>query len=182
MSHILRVDSSAATATSASRKMTDSIIQTLAPSQTTVRDLNDPLPQITGEWAAARLVPAADRTPAETEILSLSDTLVAELMAADTLVIGMPMYNFGIPASLKLWIDLIARPKLTFEYTPGGPNGLVTGKRAIVAAASGGVPLGAPVDFATPHLKQVLTFIGITDITVIDAKDPYLAASIANLG
>jgi FMN-dependent NADH-azoreductase len=83
----------------------------------------------------------------------------------------MPMYNFGMPAALKAWIDLIARPKVTFAYTEGGPVGLLEGKRAIVAVASGGVPVGAPIDFATPHLQQVLKFVGIDDITVHTAKD-----------
>ena len=81
------------------------------------------------------------------------------------------MYNFGMPASLKAWIDLIARPKVTFAYTENGPIGLIEGKKAIVAVASGGVPVGAPMDLATPHMELVLKFIGIDDITVHTAKD-----------
>jgi FMN-dependent NADH-azoreductase len=103
--------------------------------------------------------------------LALSDTLIEELEAADTIVIGMPIYNFGMPAALKAWIDLMARPKVTFAYTESGPVGLLNDKRAIVAVASGGVPVDSPADFATPHLRQVLRFVGIDDITVHAAKD-----------
>ena len=78
---------------------------------------------------------------------------MAELLAADTIVIGAPVYNFGVPASLKAWIDLVARVGVTFRYTENGPEGLVKGKRVIIAMASGGVPVGADCDFATPYLK-----------------------------
>ena len=138
----------------------------------TIRNLStSPLPQVTAAWNAARLVPAADLNDEEARVLGLSDTLVAEMQNADTIVIGMPMHNFGMPTTLKAWVDLICRPKVTFEYTSEGPHGLLNGKKAIIVAASGGVPIDSPVDFATPHLRQVLNFIGITDITTIAAKE-----------
>ena len=138
----------------------------------TIRNLStSPLPQVTAAWNAARLVPAADLNDEEARVLGLSDTLVAEMQNADTIVIGMPMHNFGMPTALKAWVDLICRPKVTFEYTSEGPRGLLNGKKAIIVAASGGVPIDSPVDFATPHLRQVLNFIGITDITTIAAKE-----------
>ena len=83
----------------------------------------------------------------------------------------MPVYNFGMPAALKAWIDLVARPKITFAYTEGGPVGLLEGKRAIVAVASGGTQIGGAGDFATPHLRHVLNFIGISDTTIVNARD-----------
>ncbi len=174
---VLRIDSSANTETSVTRAMTDRIIAQLDDTDVTIRDLaHDPLPQITHTWAEARTTPEAERSAAQIAALVQSDKLVAELMNADTIVIGAPMYNFSVPASLKAWIDLVARVGVTFRYTESGPEGLVTGKRVIVAMASGGVPAGAPVDFNTPYLKSVLGFLGMTDVTVISAdalaKDP----------
>ncbi len=99
----------------------------------------------------------------------MSDSLVAELKDADVLVIGVPIYNFNVPASLKAWIDMIARARLTFRYTENGPEGLLQGKKAYLVVATGGVPVGSPVDFATPYLKHALGFIGITDVEIIAA-------------
>lgn len=182
MTSILTVNSSASTTSSASRALADKIITVLNADQVTDRDLNHPLPQVTGHWVKARLVDPAERSDADNEVLSLSDILISELQTADTIVIGMPMYNFGIPASLKLWIDLICRPRVTFRYTENGVEGLLKNKRAIVAMAAGGIPKGSPVDFASPHMKQVLKFIGITDITIIDARDDDVDAQVAALG
>ncbi len=173
MTHILHIDASATLADSVSRTVGAKTVTDLAPEQTTYRDLaTTPLPQVTEAWVKARLVSPDDRTAAEAEILALSDTLIAELDAADTIVIGLPLYNFGVPASLKAWMDLVARPGVTFRYTKDGPEGLLTGKTAIVVFASGGVPMGAPVDFASPHVRQFLAFIGITDVTFIDTRTP----------
>ena len=81
----------------------------------------------------------------------------------------MPVYNFGIPAALKAWVDMITRARLTFRYTENGPEGLVNGKKAYIVLASGGVPVDSPVDFATPYMRQALSFIGIDDVDVIAA-------------
>jgi FMN-dependent NADH-azoreductase len=86
------------------------------------------------------------------------------------LVIGVPIYNFGVPATLKAWIDMIARARVTFRYTDQGPQGLLTGKKAYLLVASGGTPVGSAIDFATPWLKHVLAFIGITEVEVIAAE------------
>jgi FMN-dependent NADH-azoreductase len=106
-------------------------------------------------------------------ILALSETLIAELEEADEVVIGVAMHNFSVPASLKLWIDQIARNGRTFSYTAGGPQGLLRGKKATLLSASGGVyeagtPAGA-MNFAEPYLKAVLGFIGITEVTSVAA-------------
>jgi len=96
--------------------------------------------------------------------------LVEELKAADTIVIGAPIYNFNIPAALKAWIDLIARARLTFKYGENGPVGLLKNKKAYIVMASGGVPIGSAMDFASGYLQHVLAFVGITDVTIIDAS------------
>lgn len=178
MSHILHIDASATLTDSVSRALGAQTVTDLAPAQVTHRDLaTAPLPQVNEAWVKARLVSPEDRTVEEAEVLALSDTLIAELEAADTVVIGLPLYNFGVPASLKAWIDLVARPGVTFRYTEDGPEGLLTGKSAIVVFASGGVPMGAPVDFASPHVRQFLRFIGITDVTFVDARTLPAAAA-----
>ncbi len=167
---ILRIDSSANTADSVTRKLTDRIVAKLGDSDIVTRDLAlEPLPQITHTWAVARATPESDRAPEQVEALKESDKLVAELLAADTIVIGAPVYNFGVPASLKAWIDLVARVGVTFRYTENGPEGLVKGKRVIIAMASGGVPAGSPADFVTEYLKFVLGFLGMTDVTIVAA-------------
>mgnify|MGYP006186890601 CR=1 FL=1 len=107
--------------------------------------------------------------PTNNFFLSLSDTLVAEIEAADTLIIGVALYNFSIPASLKLWIDLICRAQKTFAYLDGGPKGLMTGKKAIVCFASGGTSFGSDIDFASGYIRHILGFIGIKDVTFIVA-------------
>ena len=107
----------------------------------------------------------ADTTPG----LAESDTLVAELEAADVLVIGTPIYNFAIPAALKAWFDQVARPRVTFRYTEDGSVGLLGGKKAYIVVASGGVPVGSPVDFATPYIRHMLGFLGISDVEIVAA-------------
>ena len=169
---ILHINASGTTEGSVSRAATAQLIADMNPTRVITRDLAaTPLPHVDETWIKARLVPEEDRTDAERASLALSDELIAELKAADVIVIGMPMYNFGMPASLKAWIDLIARPKVTFSYSENGPVGLLEGKRAVVAVASGGVPVDSAMDFGTPHLRQVLRFVGITDITVHVASD-----------
>lgn len=168
---ILHIDASGTPEGSFTRAATAQLVQDLAPSRIIRRDLAaGPLPQIDGTWITSRLVQASNQTDTNRASLALSDDLVAELLAADTIIIGMPVYNFGMPAALKAWVDLVARPKVTFAYTEGGPVGLLTGKRAIVAVASGGTQIDGPGDYATPHLRQVLGFLGITDVTVMAAK------------
>jgi len=172
MTTVLHINASGTIDGSVSRSATQKLLADLAPNRVITRDLAaTPLPQIDANWITTRLIAQEDQTAADKEVLALSDALIAEIQEADVILIGMPMYNFGMPAALKAWVDLVARPKVTFAYTENGPVGLLEGKSAIVAVASGGVPIGAPMDFATPHMKLVLNFIGITDVTVHTAKD-----------
>jgi FMN-dependent NADH-azoreductase len=121
-------------------------------------------------WIGANFTAEEERTAEQRGVLQESDALVAELQAADVIVIGAPIYNFGIPAALKAWVDMIARARLTFRYTANGPEGLLTGKKAYIVIASGGVAVDSAVDFATPYLRQALKFVGITDVDVIAAE------------
>ena len=170
---ILRVDSSASTETGQSRRLSSRIInglRTLGKSpEVTIRDLNERLPQVDRVWIAANNTPADELTAEQKKTLSLSDELVAEIETADTLIIGVALYNFSIPASLKLWIDLVCRARKTFKYSDKGPEGLMIGKKAIICFASGGTPFGSDIDFASNYIRHILGFIGIKDVTFITA-------------
>lgn len=135
-----------------------------------VRDLaTNPFPHLEEAKLAALFTPADQRTPDQQAAAQHSDDAIAEVMAADILVIGAPLYNFGIPSVLKAWIDHIARAGLTFRYTAAGPEGLVKGKQVYVAMSSGGVYSEGPAagyDFVAPYLQAVLGFLGMTDVTV----------------
>lgn len=140
------------------------------------RDLADGMPFVDEAWIGANFTPPEERTAAQSATLGYSDALVEELKAADLIVIGAPVYNFSVPAALKAWIDQISRAKLTFEYTPDGPVGLLEGKTALIAAASGGVPIGSEADFATGYLRHVLGFIGIADVHIVAADQQMIDA------
>ncbi|WP_299637204.1 NAD(P)H-dependent oxidoreductase [uncultured Ruegeria sp.] len=166
---ILHIDSSARRVNSTTRDLSDRVVKQLGAERIIRRDLATPLPLLTEDWIAANFTPAGQRDDVQRDQLALSDELVSELQDADTIVIGLPIYNFSVPAALKAWIDLVARAGLTFSYTENGPKGLLEGKRAILAIASGGVPVGSEADFATNYARHVLGFIGIHDVDVIAA-------------
>lgn len=196
MSRILALTSSAVAGASVSNELVKTAIAKLTaadPSATVVeRDLaTDPLPHLTQDGVSAlRGEPA---TPAQVAIRQLSDTLVEELKAADVIIIGAPMYNFGIPTTLKAWFDHVLRAGVTFRYTEKGPEGLVTGKRAIVIETRGGLYSEGPamiMDSQEPHLRGMLGFIGISDVTFVraeklgfgpEARDAAVAAATAQL-
>ena len=167
---ILRIDASARRTGSVSRRLTDRIIARPGNANVVTRDLATPLALVDERWVGANFTPADDRTDEQKNALATSDMLVDEVRAADTIVIGLPIYNFAVPAAFKAWIDQIVRAGETFRYTETGPLGLLTGKRAIVALASGGVALGSDWDYASGYVRHVLGFIGITDVTFIDAS------------
>lgn len=173
MTRILHIDASQRREASASRKLSAAIVNSLAangPAEIDRLDLAETqAPPVTEDWIVARQIAPEEQTPAQRAVLAASDALVARLRNADAIVIGTPIYNFGAPAPLKAWIDMIARPRVTFRYTEGGPVGLVTGKKAYLAVASGGTAIEGPVDFLTPYLRHALGFVGIKDIAVFDA-------------
>ena len=168
-STVLHIDSSARLTGSTTRDLTKRIVDRLNADTILRRDLTSALPQIDENWVNANFTPADQRTPEQQDRLALSDQLVQELMAADTIVIGTPVYNFSVPASLKAWVDLVARAGLTFKYTENGPQGLLEGKRAIIAVASGGTKVGSEIDFASGYLQHIMGFIGITDVEIVAA-------------
>ena len=168
--NILELNASGRHGGSVSRMLSAELVRALedrhADTATLRRDLAAGIDFVDEDWIAGAF--ASDDAGAATG-LAESDALVAELEAADVLVIGTPIYNFAIPASLKAWFDQVARPRVTFRYTEDGAVGLLDGKKAYVVLASGGVPIGSPVDFATPYVRHMLGFLGISDVEFIAA-------------
>lgn len=166
--NILRIESSALHDGSQSRALNDRVLARISGAglhpNVVTRDLNNTLPQLDAAWVGANSTAVDDRTDAQTASLELSETLVAEVEAADTLLIGLAVYNFSVSAALKLWIDQICRAGRTFSYSEQGPKGLMEGKKAIVTFASGGTPFGSEIDFASGYIRHILGFIGITDV------------------
>lgn len=171
---VLRIDSSARREGSVTQRVADALIAQLerseGPIELRVRDLASETPRLLdADWIGANFTPEEERSESQRAVLAGSDALVAELKAADVLVIGVPIYNFGIPASLKAWVDMVARARLTFRYTENGPVGLLGGKRAYLAVASGGTAVGSAIDFATGYLRHLLGFLGIEDVEIVAA-------------
>lgn len=176
MSHILVLNSSISGEASVSRLLVEDAVQRLLdvnPGATvTHRDLGaDPLPHLTPDTVAG--VRAEATTEAEMEAAALSDQLIAELMAADIILIGSPMYNFSISTGLRAWFDHILRPRVTFAYSEAGVQGLITGRKVIVIESRGGLYTEGPtafMDFQEPYLRVLLGFIGLTDVTFVHAE------------
>lgn len=171
---VLRIDSSARRDGSVSRRLADDLIEQLelseGPLDLRVRDLAvEPPPFVGPAWVDANFTPPEGRSAEQRAALAGSDALVAELKDADVLVIGVPIYNFGIPAALKAWVDQVARARVTFRYTEKGPEGLLGGKRAYLVVASGGTAVGSAIDFATGYLRHVLGFLGIDTVEIVAA-------------
>lgn len=173
MTTILRIDSSIKGEASVSRKLLDRtqtrLTTTHPDARVTTRDLSQGVPQIDGSWIGAVFTPAADRSPAQAEIAAYSDALLDEVRAADILLIGLPVYNFGVPAQLKSWFDHLARKGETFQYTEAGPEGLLKDKRAIVVLSSDGTKFGSEIDFASGYVRHMLGFFGVTDVEFVHA-------------
>lgn len=167
--HILRIDASLRHTDSITRDLLDRIAARFPNANVTTRDLSGGLPLIDETWIGANFTPAEARNDAQNTALAFSDSLIEEVKSADTLLLGLPIYNFTVPTGFKAWIDQIARVGQTFHYTDTGPVGLLTGKRAIVAIGSGGTKAGSDIDFATGYIRHILGFVGITDVTFITA-------------
>jgi FMN-dependent NADH-azoreductase len=171
--HILRINASLNPSLSNSRRLGDHLLSRLKLSpynlSQTERDLPPDFAAITADWVAASYTAPDQRTSEQRQTLAFSDELVEELHQADQIVITTPMYNFGIPSVLKSWIDLIARVGETFKYTDQGPIGLLSDKPVTILISSGGTPVGGQMDFVSGYLRQVFTFIGLNQVTVIAA-------------
>src|SRR5882757_5267179 len=136
-----------------------------------VRDLAlEPVPHLDAARFGALLAKPEDRTGEQAAVVAYSDRLIAELKSADVIVLGLPMYNFGVPSTLKAYFDHVARVGVTFRYTEKGPVGLITGKRAYVFAARGGLYAGTPMDTQTSYVRDFLRFLGIADVEFVYAE------------
>ncbi len=173
--NILQINSSARSTGSESTRLADAIVAklsaTAADVQLTRRDLAaQPHPVLDEAGLQALFTPAEQRNAEQAARVALDDALIAQVQAADVLVIGSPMYNFGITVQLKSWFDAIARAGVTFKYTATGPVGLLTGKKVYVAVARGGMHRDGPTDTQLPHLKTFLAFLGLTDVQFVYAE------------
>ena len=176
--NILHLISSPRKAASYSIQLGNALVQQLEaahPGSTVrVHDLtNTPFPHLEESHLQSFFTPAENRNSEQQEAVRHSDEAIAELMAADVIVIGAPLYNFGIPSTLKAWIDHVSRAGITFRYTANGPEGLVKGKKVYLAVSSGGIYSEGPMaayDFVVPYLKTLLGFLGMTDVTVARAE------------
>ena len=175
MTTILQINSSArsqgAQSTLLANELTAKLQQSNPGAQVVVRNLHeDALPHLDDAILGAFFTPAEQRTAEQQAIAARSEALIAELQAADIVVIGAPLYNFGISSQLKTYFDFIARAGITFRYTANGPEGLVTGKKVYVVTARGGKYHGTPQDSQTPYLQSFLGFLGMTDVSFIHAE------------
>lgn len=173
MSNLLYITTSINGADGVSRGFGDKLANGLAAklgANLVTRDLaaND-VPFVSAERFAANLTPTTERSAEQADLAAIADRLIGELMDAETIIIASPIYNFGPPATLKAWADLVARANTTFQYTATGPEGLLKGKKAYLAIASGGTPVGAEFDFMSRWLTFFLGFLGISDVTIIAA-------------
>lgn len=173
--NILQINSSARREGANSTKVANSVVERLKaanPAAThTLRDLAvTPHPVLDEAALGALFTPADQRSPEQAARVALDDALIAEIQSHDTIVLGVPMYNFGVPVQFKAWIDAIARAGTTFRYTATGPEGLLTGKTVYVALARGGLYRDTPNDSQVPYLKDVLGFLGMTDVRFIYAE------------
>ncbi|MCW2267603.1 FMN-dependent NADH-azoreductase [compost metagenome] len=175
MSRVLVIESSARQQDSISRQLTrDFVSQWQAANPTdpiTLRDLAvNPVPHLDANLLGGWMKPEDQRNGDELQALARSNELTDEVLAADVLVLAAPMYNFTIPSTLKAWLDHVLRAGITFKYTETGPQGLLTGKKAYILTARGGIHAGASSDHQEPYLRQVMAFIGIHDVTFIHAE------------
>ncbi len=173
MPYILHITASIRGEESVSRSLSTRLVERLAEksgAMVTTRDLSaNDIPFVDADRFAANLAPYADRTDEQHQLAAIADELIEELKAADTIVFGVPVYNFSVPATVKAWADLVARAGTTFRYTPEGPVGMLEGKKAYIAVASGGTQVGGDIDFMTPWLRHFLGFLGIIDVEIIAA-------------
>lgn len=173
--NVLQINSSPRGSASQSTRLAARIVERLraaAPrSSLVVRDLGHlPHPALDEPALAALFTPADQRTPEQAARVALDDALIAQVQAADVLVLGVPMYNFAVPVQLKNWIDAVARAGVTFRYTASGPEGLLKGKKVYVALARGGLYRDTPADTQVPYLRTILGFLGMDDVEFVYAE------------
>jgi len=180
MQTILQLNTSLSGAAGQSSQLAGAFAASLARAagaRVTVRDLAmQPVPHLTFERFQAFGTPVAERTVEQQRYVAESDVLIDELRRADTIVLGLPMYNFGVPSTFRAWFDHVARAGVTFRYTPEGPAGLLGGRRAFVFATRGGRYAGTSLDLQSAYVRQVLGFVGIRDVEFTYAEGLALGA------
>ena len=173
MKNVLRITTSILGEGSVSSELMDDLLAKLGAQESldvTERNFTDqPIPHLDGPWLTALSTADADRSLDQQAKVAFSDQLVAELLGADTLVIGLPMYNFSLPSMLKAWVDHIARAGITFKYTENGAVGLLEGKKVYLVAALGGIHETSATDFLRPYMKHIMAFVGLSDVEFISA-------------
>lgn len=171
--NVLLVSASARNQDSVTRRFANELLNSMEEHYSeldiTERDVAKGIPFLDEQWINANFTTTEERDENHKAALRYSDTLVNELQQADAIIISAPIYNFSVPASLKAWIDQIARVGLTFNYTAEGPEGKLKNKKAYIVMASGGTELGSEIDFASSYLQHILNFIGIKDVSIIPA-------------
>jgi FMN-dependent NADH-azoreductase len=171
MNTVLHLNSSIFGEAGQSSRLASEFVAQFPQARVIARDLGrNPLPHLDAERFGAFLAKPEARTPQQQRVVGESDALIAELKAADTIVLGLPMYNFGLPSQLKAYFDHVARAGVTFKYTEKGSLGLLTGKKAYVFAARGGLYQGTPRDTQTAYVRDFLAFLGITDVEFVYAE------------
>jgi FMN-dependent NADH-azoreductase len=185
--NILQINASARREGANSTRVANTIVDRLKAAhpgaQVSLRDLAvTPHPILDEAALGALFTPADQRTPAQHARVALDDALIAEVQAHDILVLGVPMYNFGVPVQLKSWIDAVARVGVTFRYTENGPEGLLQGKKVYIALARGGLYRDTVKDAQVPYLKNVLGFLGMTDVNFIYAEGLAMGPDAAEQG
>ena len=185
--NLLQIYASARREGAHSTRIADAIVARLQSAnptlKLTLRDLaSHPHPVLDEAALGALFTPVEQRTPAQAARVALDDALIAEVQAAEVLVLGVPMYNFGVSVQLKTWIDAIARAGVTFRYTENGPEGLLKGKKVYVALARGGRYRDAETDTQVPYLKMALGFLGMTDVQFIYAEGLNMGPDAAQRG
>jgi FMN-dependent NADH-azoreductase len=172
---ILQINASArsqgANSTRLANRITERLLAANPGAEVTLRDLaTHPIPVLDEATLGALFTPTEQRSTTQVERVAVYDGVIAELQAHDVIVLGVPMYNFGVSVQLKSWVDAIARAGVTFQYGANGPVGLVTGKTVYAGCARGGLYQGTPYDSQTPYLRSVLGFLGMTDVHFIYAE------------
>jgi FMN-dependent NADH-azoreductase len=175
MMNILQINSSARAGDSQSTRLANTLVERIRAGDpeaiVTLRDLSStPHPQLDEFALQALFTPAAQRTPEQVARVALDDVLIAEIQAADVVVLGVPMYNFGVPAQLKNWIDAVARAQVTFRYTANGPEGLLKGKKVYMVLTRGGLYRNTPSDTQVPYLETIFGFLGMSDVQYVYAE------------
>lgn len=182
MANVLVLKSSILGDYSQSNGLIDHLVSSLDTTSVIERDLaSTPIPVLDGEIAGG-LRDGDNLTQKQQDALTLSNQLIDEIQASDTLVIGAPMYNFSIPTQLKNWFDLIARAGVTFSYTENGPVGMLTGKKVIVVTTRGGMHKDGATDTMVPYLKTILGFVGMTDVQFVYAEALNMGEEMASKG